>query len=89
MKKGLIQIMHKHLREYKDIEAAQDDMFIPFGEIYNIANEISSRFGRLVMEKIAEYAHTAWAGWMNYLFEKSIFNDDGRSEEHTSELQSH
>ncbi len=28
-------------------------------------------------EKLAEYAHDAWAGWMNYLFEKSTLNDDG------------
>lgn len=27
--------------------------------------------------KLAEYAHSAWAGWMKYLFEKSIKNHDG------------
>lgn len=26
---------------------------------------------------LAAYAHNAWAGWMNYLFEKSTFNPDG------------
>lgn len=26
---------------------------------------------------MAEYAHNAWAGWMKYLFEKSIKNIDG------------
>jgi len=30
-----------------------------------------------VREKLADYAHTAWAGWMAYLFEKSIQNADG------------
>ena len=28
-------------------------------------------------EELAEYAHNAWAGWMKYLFEKSILNADG------------
>lgn len=28
-------------------------------------------------EALAEYAHNAWAGWMKYLFEKSIQNADG------------
>lgn len=28
-------------------------------------------------EKLAEYAHAAWSGWMEYLFEKSAQNADG------------
>jgi len=28
-------------------------------------------------EKLAEYAHEAWSGWMRYLFEKSSENKDG------------
>lgn len=28
-------------------------------------------------EKLAAYAHEAWAGWMDYLFEKSVLNPDG------------
>jgi hypothetical protein len=28
-------------------------------------------------EKLAEYAHAAWSGWMKYLFEKSTVNADG------------
>ena len=28
-------------------------------------------------EKLADYAHEAWSGWMKYLFEKSTKNDDG------------
>lgn len=28
-------------------------------------------------EKIANYAHVAWSGWMDYLFEKSETNEDG------------
>lgn len=33
--------------------------------------------GIIAREKLAEYAHKAWSGWMNYLFEKSVFNQDG------------
>jgi hypothetical protein len=28
-------------------------------------------------ELLAEYAHTAWAGWMRYLFDRSVRNVDG------------
>jgi hypothetical protein len=28
-------------------------------------------------EKLAEYAHNQWSGWMEYLFNKSTKNDDG------------
>ncbi|KKK76223.1 hypothetical protein LCGC14_2865830 [marine sediment metagenome] len=28
-------------------------------------------------EQLANYAHSAWSGWMRYLFEKSTLNDDG------------
>lgn len=28
-------------------------------------------------EQLAEYAHTAWSGWMKYMFSKSITNSDG------------
>ena len=31
----------------------------------------------IVRQALAEYAHTAWAGWMRYLFSKSHMNDDG------------
>lgn len=30
-----------------------------------------------LVEQLAEYAHDAWSGWMNYLFSKSIENSDG------------
>ena len=30
-----------------------------------------------IVEKLAEYAHEAWSGWMRYLFERSTENDDG------------
>jgi hypothetical protein len=30
-----------------------------------------------VREQLADYAHTAWSGWMRYLFEKAQFNEDG------------
>jgi hypothetical protein len=30
-----------------------------------------------VIEALAAYAHKAWSGWMNYLFEKSTKNADG------------
>lgn len=28
-------------------------------------------------ENLARYAHEAWSGWMNYMFEKSTVNEDG------------
>lgn len=28
-------------------------------------------------EMLANYAHSAWAGWMDYLFRQSILNMDG------------
>lgn len=31
----------------------------------------------LLVNKLAEYAHKSWSGWMSYLFQKSTFNDDG------------
>lgn len=31
----------------------------------------------MVREKLASYAHRAWSGWMDYLFEKSTLNPDG------------
>ena len=30
-----------------------------------------------VREALADYAHHAWSGWMDYLFSKGIFHDDG------------
>jgi len=29
------------------------------------------------IEQLAAYAHSAWAGWMNYMFSKCAFNEDG------------
>ena len=31
----------------------------------------------VIREKLAEYAHEAWSGWMFYLFDVSELNDDG------------
>ena len=31
----------------------------------------------MIREKLAAYAHQAWSGWMDYLFEKSTLNSDG------------
>jgi hypothetical protein len=28
-------------------------------------------------EKLAELAHEQWSGWMEYLFSKGTFNEDG------------
>lgn len=28
-------------------------------------------------EKLAEYAHVAWAGWIRYMFSKCTLNPDG------------
>lgn len=30
-----------------------------------------------IVERLAEYAHAAWSGWMEYLFRKSFPRDDG------------
>ena len=30
-----------------------------------------------VVEELAEYAHEAWSGWMDYMFEKGTKNEDG------------
>jgi hypothetical protein len=27
--------------------------------------------------ELAKYAHQAWSGWMRYLFQKSMFNENG------------
>ena len=31
----------------------------------------------MTREKLAFYAHKAWSGWMDYLFERSTHNPDG------------
>ncbi len=31
----------------------------------------------VVREQLADYAHRAWSGWMQYMFEKSTKNIDG------------
>ncbi len=31
----------------------------------------------MIEDKLADYAHRSWAGWMEYLFEKSTLNVDG------------
>ena len=49
MVKGLLEIMHNYTKEYKDIEAMPDDLFVPFGNLYNIATEISNRFEQQVL----------------------------------------
>lgn len=30
-----------------------------------------------IEERLSEYAHKAWSGWINYMFEKSTSNPDG------------
>lgn len=30
-----------------------------------------------IRNKLADYAHRAWVGWMDYMFSKSSVNDDG------------
>ena len=30
-----------------------------------------------IREQLAAYAHKAWAGWMQYMFSKSVKNEDG------------
>jgi len=31
----------------------------------------------VIRKELADYAHNAWSGWMKYLFEKSVHNEDG------------
>ncbi len=31
----------------------------------------------MLREKLANYAHHAWSGWMEYLFKKGCYNTDG------------
>jgi len=31
----------------------------------------------MIREELADYAHRAWSGWMQYMFSKSIMNKDG------------
>ena len=38
---------------------------------------MNDRYAQAVREPLAHYAHEAWRGWMSYLFEKSVQNDDG------------
>lgn len=33
--------------------------------------------GKTLVDDLANLAHEQWSGWMKYLFEKSIKNDDG------------
>lgn len=30
-----------------------------------------------MIEKLSEYAHTAWSGWIQYMFSKCVVNEDG------------
>jgi hypothetical protein len=30
-----------------------------------------------LIEYLADYAHTAWSGWMKYMFTKAKLNEDG------------
>ena len=31
----------------------------------------------ILKDELAAYSHSAWAGWMNYMFSKGIFHHDG------------
>lgn len=39
--------------------------------------DLDKYVGAKQRERLAEYAHDAWSGWMRYLFSKGTFNDDG------------
>ena len=32
---------------------------------------------QMTREQLADYAHKAWSGWMDYLFSNSVLNDEG------------
>ena len=59
-----------------DIIRETDEQFIGTAKMYQEAAE-EKEAQAVQHEALAEYAHNAWAGWMNYLFEKSEKNKDG------------
>lgn len=36
-----------------------------------------SKWVEALREGLADYAHAAWSGWMRYMFENSVHNEDG------------
>ncbi len=40
-------------------------------------DELFVLFPNTTREGLAEYAHKSWTGWMEYLFDKSVANNDG------------
>lgn len=43
----------------------------------HVKSELETRVNVELREALADYAHHAWSGWMDYLFSKGIFHDDG------------
>lgn len=41
------------------------------------SEDVPARESGEIATELAEYAHEAWSGWMNYLLSKSKVNDDG------------
>ena len=40
-----------------------------------ICRKVRDKMDARIIEKLAEYAHDAWSGWMDYMFKKSEHND--------------
>lgn len=40
-------------------------------------NYMTINLTEIARENLAKYAHDAWSGWMRYLFEKSVSNNNG------------
>ncbi len=54
MKKEILEIAHKYMIAYKDIKASPDDLFVSFGNLYNIATDISNQLEKPAMPEIAD-----------------------------------
>lgn len=49
------------------------------GDLKNTVQTLFEKCEPVLKDKFAEYAHEAWAGWMNYLFSKSYLDDKGNA----------
>ncbi len=61
-------------REHRFGEPIQPGLLEGFG---NIREQGDRQMSEQTREALAAYSHTAWSGWMKYLFSKSCFNADG------------
>lgn len=60
---------------YRIISGEFTGYLINFGESEIVYEEDMNKIG--IKERFAELCHKQWSGWMEYLFSKSVNNDDG------------